>query len=50
MDHIKLDFKEVKCGALDCIDLAENRGSLRALVNVVLNLRVPYNAGNFMTC
>jgi hypothetical protein len=49
MDHIKMDFKEVKCGAMDWIDLAEDRDRWRALVNAVMNLRVPYNAESFLT-
>jgi hypothetical protein len=32
---------------MDCIDLAEDRDMLRALVNTVMNLRVSYNAGKF---
>ena len=34
---------------MDCIDLAQDRNRLRALVNVVMNLRVPQNAGDFLT-
>jgi hypothetical protein len=31
---------------MDWIDLAQDRGRLQALGNVVMNLWVPYNAGN----
>ena len=32
---------------MDWIDLAQDMDRWRALVCVVMNLRVPYNAGNF---
>ena len=34
-------------GFLDWIDLTEDRKRWRGLVNAVMNIRVPYNAGNF---
>ena len=42
-------FKEWDVGVMDWIDLAQDRDSWRVLVNVVMNLHVPYNAGNFLT-
>jgi hypothetical protein len=48
--NIKMDLQEVGCGGMDWIDVAEDRGRWRTLVNAVMNLRVPSNAGNFLTC
>jgi hypothetical protein len=42
-------FKEVRCGNIDSIELAQVRDRSWALVNAVMNLRVPYNAGNILT-
>ena len=36
-------------GGMDWIDLAQDKGRWWALLNAVTNLRVPYNAGNFLT-
>jgi len=41
---------EVGCGSMDWIRLAQDRNRRwRAVVSAVMNLRVPKNAGNFLT-
>jgi hypothetical protein len=41
VDNIKMDFREIGWDGVDWIDMAQDRDQWRALVNTVLNLRVP---------
>jgi hypothetical protein len=45
VDNIRMDLAEVGWGDVDWIGLAQGRDMCRALVNAVMNLRVPQNAG-----
>jgi hypothetical protein len=44
-DNIRMDLIEVGWGDVDWIGLAKDRNRWRALVNSVMNLRLPLNAG-----
>jgi len=48
-DNIKMDLQEVGCGVMEWIEVAQDRDRCRALMNAVMNLRIPSNAGNFLT-
>jgi hypothetical protein len=43
-----MDLREIGWDGVDWIDMAQDRDQWRALVNTVLNLRVPSNAGRFL--
>jgi hypothetical protein len=40
-----MDLGEIEWGGVDWIGLAQDRDKWRALMNAVMNLRVPSNAG-----
>ena len=48
-DNIKMALQEVGCEGMDWIELDQDRDWCRKLVNEVTKLRIPYNAGNFLT-
>jgi hypothetical protein len=41
VDNIKMDLGKIGWDGRDCIELAQDRAQWRALVNTVMNLRVP---------
>jgi hypothetical protein len=41
VDNIKMDLREIEWDGMDWIDLAQDSDQLRALVNMVMNLRFP---------
>jgi hypothetical protein len=41
VDNIKIDLGEIEWGGVDWMDMAQDRDQWRALVNTVMNLRVP---------
>ena len=36
-----MNLQELGCGGMDCIEMAEDRNTWRALVTAVMNLQVP---------
>jgi hypothetical protein len=44
-----MDLREIGWDGVDWVDLAQDRDHWRALVNTVKNLRVPQNAGKFLS-
>ena len=48
-DNIKTHLQEVGWEVVDWINPVQDRERCRGLVNAVMNLRVPQNAGNIFT-
>jgi len=49
VDNIRMDLQELGFGYMDWIVLAQDTDWWRTLVSAAMNLRVPWNAGNFLT-
>jgi hypothetical protein len=46
-DNIKMDLREM--AGMDLIHLAQDRDQWRALGNTVMNIRIPYRLGKFLS-
>jgi hypothetical protein len=44
-----MDLREIGWDGMDLIDLAQDRGQWRALMNTVMNFRDPKNAERFLS-
>jgi hypothetical protein len=49
VDNIKTDLRETVWDGMNWNDLAQDRYQRGALVNTVMNFRVPQNAGKFLS-
>jgi hypothetical protein len=48
-NNIRMDLKKIVWEGVDSMHLAQNRDQWQALVNTVMNFRVPQKAENFLT-
>jgi hypothetical protein len=48
-DNVKMDLQEVGRGAIDWVDLAQERDRWQKFVNAGMYLWFRYNVGNFLT-
>jgi hypothetical protein len=49
VDNIIMDVREIGWGGMDWIDLVQDMDQWMALLNMVMNLRVPKNVGKFLS-
>jgi hypothetical protein len=47
--NITMDLRQIGWGGTDGVDLAQDRGQWRALLNMVMNFRVTQNVGKFLS-
>jgi hypothetical protein len=49
VNNIKMALREIGWGGMDWIDLVQDREQGKALVNTIMNLRVPPNFGKCLS-
>jgi hypothetical protein len=49
VENIDIELRETVWRGVDWIAMAQDRDQLRDLVNAMINLRVPLNAGKFLS-
>jgi hypothetical protein len=49
VDNNKMDHREIGWDGMDWIDLVQSGDKWKALLNIVMNFRVPYKAGKFLS-
>jgi hypothetical protein len=47
VNNFKIDLRGIGCDGMDWIELAQKRDQRKALVSMVMNLKVPLNVGKF---
>jgi hypothetical protein len=48
-DNVKVDVREMGCGVVDWINLAQDRDQWRAVVYAPVNFRVPLNVAKILS-
>jgi len=48
-DDIKIHLKQMQWEGMDWFGMAEDRDKWQAVSNVVMNIQIPYTAGDFLT-
>jgi hypothetical protein len=49
VDNIRMDLGEIRWGGVKWTGLTQDKDQWMTLVNAVMNLQVPYSAGNFVS-
>jgi hypothetical protein len=47
--NVKMHLKKLDGGGVEWIDVSQDKISFGAVVNAVMNLRIPYNSGDLLT-